>query len=85
MLPGFITLFKDIDGLVHLYFYKGYTENGRFYYNDLDLKKCNYNFDLKEYKDGAKEYIFENKNIKSITCKLVSFNNNEEVKILKIK
>lgn len=85
MLPGFITLYRDLNGNVHLYFYQGYADNGKFYYNDLDLKKCTYKYHIQEYEDHAKEYIFESKLIKGMTCKLVNYLNNEEIIILKIK
>jgi len=74
MLPGFITLFKDDDGFVHLYFFQGLTDENRSYYNKLNLQNTKYKYKLIEHKDHAFEYIFENKRIKSMTCNLVSYN-----------
>lgn len=88
MLPGFITLFKDNDGFVHLFFYKGLTNNNTFYYNDLDLsslEKNGYTYKTINYKDNSKEYIFDNKNIKSMTCNLLTYLGENKTKILKIK
>ena len=88
MLPGFITLFRPYDNFVHLYFYKGLTDDNTFYYNDLDLsaiEKNGYTYKIITYDSFTKEYIFDNKNITGMTCKLISFNGKEEVKKLKIK
>jgi len=88
MLPGYITLFKDKNRFVHLFFYKGLTEENTYYYNDLDLstiQKSGYTYSIIRYSDYATEYIFDNKNIKSMTCNLRSFNNKNFSKILKIK
>jgi len=84
MLPGFITIFKDDDGRVHLYFYKGYTDSGKLYYNDLNLANCKYEYEQILHDDGAYEYVFDNKNIKSMRCKLVSYDRDEKSISLKI-
>lgn len=88
MIPGFITLFKDNIEKIHLYFFKGLTDDNKFYYNDLNLSaldKNGYTYSIINYNDNSKEYIFNNKNIKSMTCKLISYNGKEEIKILKIR
>ena len=88
MLPGFITLFRDYDSSIHLYFYKGLTNSNTFYYNDLDLssiQKLGYTYNIINHDKYSKEYIFDNKNIKGMTCKLITFNSKEEIKKLKIK
>jgi len=88
MLPGFITLFKDKYGTVHLYFYKGLTDTNVFYYNDLDLsslKKYGYKYKLINYDGYSKEFIFDNKNIRGMTCKLITYKGTEEKYLLKIK
>ena len=46
MLPGFITLFKDKEGFVHLYFFQGLTDEGRSYYNKLNLQNDKYKYKL---------------------------------------
>ena len=75
MLPGFITLFKDEEGFVHLYFFQGLTDEERPYYNKLNLQNDKYKYKVIEHKDNSVEYIFENKRIKSMTCNLVSYTN----------
>ena len=88
MLPGFITLFKDKNGIVHLYFYKGLTDTNVVYYNDLDLssvKKSGYKYRLINYDEYSKEFIFDNKNIRGMSCKLITYKGNEEKYMLKIK
>ena len=88
LIPGYITLFKDDDGFVHLYFYRGLLNNHRYYYNILnlsELERNGYKFSTSSNKDGSYEYIFENKNIQSMRCKLVSYDNKEEKILLKIK
>lgn len=88
MLPGFITLFRDNDNLIHLYFYKGLTDSNTFYYNDLDLsgiEKNGYTYQTINHDKYTKEYIFDNKNISGMTCKLMAFNGKVEIKKLKIK
>lgn len=86
MLPSVIVLFKDRENFVHLYFFKGLLDNNIFYYKDLDLSqiKTKYSYKIIEYIDGSKEYIFDNKNIKSMTCKLINYKGQEEIKYLKI-
>lgn len=81
MIPGFITLYKK-DNLVCLYFYKGYTDDDKSYYNALDMSNCIYNYKIVNHKDGAIEYIFNNPKIKSITCNLVKYNN--EINVFKL-
>lgn len=85
MIPGFITLYKGIDNLPHLYFYKGETDEGKPYYNDLDLSKCKYDFTSKVYEDGAIEYIFNNSNIIRIRYKLYNYKGEEESSVLELK
>ena len=87
MLPSVIVLFKDTENFIHLYFFKGLLDNNIFYYKDLDLSQIRkkYSYKLIEYGDGSKEYVFDNKKIKSITCKLINYIGHEEIKILKIK
>lgn len=85
MIPGFITLYLGKDNLPHLYFFKGYTDDGKFYYNALNLHNCKYEYDDIKYPDGAIEYIFKNDNIKRIKCKLVNYKGEEDYQVLEIK
>lgn len=75
MLPGFITLFKDNDGFIHLYFFQGLTDNMTPYYNKLDFtNNSKYKYKMIMNPDNSTEYIFENKKIKSMICNLVTYN-----------
>jgi hypothetical protein len=78
MLPGYITLYKE-DNLIHLYFFKGWTDDNRSYYHDLDMSNCKYKFEKKTYDDGAIDYIFNNEKIRSISCKLINYKLEKEI------
>lgn len=84
MFPGYVTIFKDNEQFIHLYFYPGIDENDNFYYRDLDLSNCNINFTKNVNNDGSTEYVFENQKILKIVCKLIDNNGNLHVKELKI-
>ena len=84
IFPGYITLFKDSEGFIHLYFFPGIDDNETFYYKDLDLSKCNVKYSETINDDSSKEYIFENKNIIKIVCKLIDNLGNLHVKELTI-
>ena len=71
MFPGYVTMFKDKDKFIHLYFYPGLDNINNFYYRDLDLSNCQVEYSESINEDGSKEYIFENKNIIRIVCKLI--------------
>lgn len=71
MFPGYVTIFKDKDEFVHLYFYPGLDNFNNFYYRDLDLTNCQVNYSEIDNEDGSKEYVFDNKNIIRIVCKLI--------------
>ena len=62
LFPGFVTLYKDSSGYIHLYFYPGIDNYNKYYYNNLDLSDCKIKY--KEYKneDGSIEFVFESKN-----------------------
>lgn len=76
IFPGYVTMFKDSDGFIHLYFFPGIDDNESLYYRDLDLSNCHMVYKEIDYKDSAKEFIFENKKIVKILCKLVDNNSN---------
>ena len=84
MFPGYVTIFKVNEQFIHLYFYPGIDDNDNFYYRDLDLNNCNINYTKNVNEDGSKEYIFENKKILKIVCKLIDFNGVLHIKELKI-
>jgi len=76
IFPGYVTMFKDNMGFIHLYFFPGIDENGNLYYRDLDLSNCHMVYKEIDYSDCSKEYIFENKKIVKILCKLVDNKSN---------
>ena len=85
MFPGFITVYKDNNNYIHLYFFPGINDIGKPIYNNLDLSKCEFDFDKKVNYDKSIDYKFLNKKIKKIYCKLVySDNISEEKKSLTI-
>ncbi|MBQ3415339.1 MAG: hypothetical protein IJH39_08365 [Clostridia bacterium] len=71
MFPGYVTIFKDKGEFVHLYFYPGLDNFNNFYYRDLDLTNCQVSYNEIDNEDGSKEYVFDNKNIIRIVCKLI--------------
>jgi hypothetical protein len=71
MFPGYVTIFRDKDKFIHLYFYPGIDESNNFYYRDLDLSNCKVKYNETVNEDSSKEYVFENKNIIKIVCKLI--------------
>lgn len=74
MIPGFAIAYKDIDKNVHVYFYPGYEDNGDKIYGDIEWNTL---LSYTEHKkdDGAIDYVFENKNIKNISLKLINKSN----------
>lgn len=85
LFPGFVTIFKDSSGYIHLYFYPGIDNFNQYYYNDLDLSDCKIKYKKYKHEDNSLEFIFEAKNIVKITCKLISKYNDTEYKTMLIK
>jgi len=81
MFPGFATLYKK-DNKLHLFFFRGLTDNNKFYYNKLDLTSCKYLYKEIKYDDESYEYIFEDNSIKKIKCILRKEDNNIDTVIL---
>lgn len=71
MIPGFVTLFKDKDEKIHLFFYPGISDSGEPIYHDLDLSKMKLSYTEKENKDKSREFVFDRKDIVKIKCKLI--------------
>ena len=46
MFPGFVTLYKDENSYVNLYFYPGISDTNEFIYKPLEL--VNYNFEYQK-------------------------------------
>lgn len=71
MFPGFVTIYKDKENRVHLYFFPGIDENDNPCYRDLDLSKCSCTFTEQTTDDGGKDYVFDNPRIIKFVCKLI--------------
>lgn len=84
MFPAFVNLIKDKDNFIHLIFFPGITNENNFYYKKLDLSDCGFKYTENKYDDGMREFVFENKTIISVICKLIK-NHNKKVDIIKLK
>lgn len=81
MIDGFVTTYKDDNGLVRIYFYPGYDDRGRQILK-IDVLQTDYKF--VRYDDKAVEYILLNPNIKEVNYVLTS-NINKERKEYTVK
>lgn len=70
MIPGFAIAYKDDEHNVHIYFYPGYDDQGEKIYGDIEWNTMLTYTETKK-DDGAIDYMFEDKSIKSISLKLV--------------
>lgn len=84
IFPGFVTIYKDTNKFIHLYFFPGITEMGLPFFNILDLSNCAVTYKEIHHSDNSIEYIFDNKHIIKIACKLVASNNKTYTKILTV-
>lgn len=77
MIPGFAIIYKDNDGLCHLYFCPGCDDNGNNIYNDIDWSTSNLSGKFEDIvkADGSHDYVFTSR-LKSISCKLTRRSNN---------
>jgi hypothetical protein len=76
MFPGFVTLYKDKDNFINLYFYPGISDENEIIYKPLELTD-NIKYEKTIFNDNSTIIKFYNKNIKSISCKLLSYNDIE--------
>lgn len=75
MFPGFVTVYRDKSNYIHLFFFPGLKEDGSFVYHDLNIDRIKLKYTLVKNKDDSLEFIFRNKNIKKVICRLVKSNN----------
>lgn len=75
MFPGFVSIYKDKDKFINLYFYPGYTDDNSEIYGPIELTN-EYEYIKTINDDNSIVYKFSNKKIKKIKCKLISFNEN---------
>lgn len=78
MFPAYVTLYKDKDNKIHLYFFPGITDEDNFYYKKLDMSECGKPFIVKKYEDKSREFIFDDTSIKGVKCKLIK-NHNKKI------
>lgn len=79
--PGYVSIERNDEGLVELYFYKGLDDNMKPYYQNINEDNIPENEKV-TYGDGSVKYIFKNKNLSKINCDLIpvdSKNKNKEI------
>ena len=74
MFPGFVSIYKDDNKYINLYFYPGLSDNGTDIYRPLELTN-EYEYIKNIREDKSVIYQFINKKIKKINFKLISHNN----------
>lgn len=77
-IPGFVTIYRDENGYVHLYFFPGIVDN-HTEYNNIDITDIKIKYSYTKYIDGAIDYKFENKLVTKIFCKLIKTGTNKEI------
>lgn len=86
MIPGFISVYKDNNQYIHLFFYPGLLDDYTSEYKSLDLSKCPFDFEInRNLVDNTIDYKFTDKSIKKIYCKLVSVKHPMDIKYINIK
>lgn len=84
MFPGFVTLYKDKESKIHLYFFPGIDNNGDVIYKDLDMSKTKLTYKKIENDDNSKEFIFDRKDIIAMKCKLIKTDGSIDYEDLKL-
>ena len=84
MFPGYVYLYKDDDGFVHLLFYPGFTDDNTNYYQDLNINLAMFTYTKTQNPDGLIDYKFNNKLIIEISCNLVRYDNKIIKKIVRL-
>ncbi|MBO5003775.1 MAG: hypothetical protein J6D03_00610 [Clostridia bacterium] len=72
MFPGFVSIYRDDEEFIHLYFFPGIDKYGKQIYRSLDLSNIEFDYKFsKNTDDNAIDYKFLEKNIVKIKCKLI--------------
>lgn len=71
MIPGFVSIYKDKDKFVHLYFYPGINNDNTPIYKNIDLSNCKIKYEEVANIDNSIDYKFLNKDVIKINCKLL--------------
>lgn len=87
MFPGFVNMYKDNDGFIHLYFFNGIDDDNENIYCDINLSNISFSYTSTVLNNGAIDYKFNNKSIVKINCTLVQKNKDKEIeyKVLSLK
>lgn len=76
MIEEFVTVYRDCNNKVHLFFFPGIDESNSQICKNLDLSKTGLSFEHFVYSDNAEEFIFDREDISKVTCRLVDNDNN---------
>lgn len=79
MIPGFVTLYRNKQNNICLYFYPGCTDNFDKIYEDIDLSSLKVKYSKRINVDGSILFTFSDKSIKKITCKLMEIKTSKMV------
>jgi hypothetical protein len=71
MFPGFVSIYRDDEGFVHLYFFPGIDKYNKQIYRSLDLSNIEFDYKYTKHTDNAIDYKFTDKKIIKIRCKLI--------------
>lgn len=71
MFPGFVSIYKDEEGFVHLYFFPGIDKYNKAILRSLDLSNIEFDYKFVKNSDNSIDYKFQEKNIVKINCKLI--------------
>lgn len=85
MIQGFVANYIDNENYRHLYFFPGIDDNNNAIYNNIDLSKYDFKYEITTNIDGSIDYKFLDKHIIKITCKLYKFNNTFNLIVLNYK
>lgn len=75
MFPGFVTVYRDKNNYIHLFFFPGLNKDGSFVYRDLNIDRIRLKYTLIKNNDSSLEFVFKDKNIKKVICKLLKTDN----------
>lgn len=71
MFKEFATVYRDNNNKVHLYVFPGIDNNGKQLYRNMDLNNINVKYKFTKNEDKSYDFIFEDTNIKNLTCTMI--------------
>lgn len=85
MFPGFVSIYKDTEDYVHLYFFPGIDKYNKPIFRSMDLSNTEFDYKCTKNSDNSIDYKFQEKNIIKIKCKLIDSRSGQAVvRILEI-